>query len=269
MNRIEATFERLRREGRKGLVGYLTAGDPTPAKSLDDVREALKNGVDVLELGIPFSDPTADGPVIQQAGQRALAAGMTLSKVLKMTAVIRREFPQVPIILFGYANPFHARGYRRLAHEAAAAGADGFLVVDMPWEESDPLRKELNRHDLCWIPLIAPTTPTARSRQILKDAGGFVYYVMVRGVTGARMTLAADAADHLSALRRCTRLPIAAGFGIRDGEQARTCSAWADAVVVGSALVEAARANRLGCFVKALRRGLDSTISAPGKSATQ
>jgi tryptophan synthase alpha chain len=245
MDRIADTFARAKTERRKTLVGFLTAGDPDEAASLDHIRNALRNGVDLLELGVPFSDPTADGPTIQAAGQRALAAGMTLKKALDLTAVVRREFPDRPIVLFGYANPFLAYGYDALARDAAAAGADALLAVDIPFEESAEIRRSLDTHRLALIPLVAPTTSLDRARALLRDARGFVYYIMVRGVTGARASLAPDAAGQLAALRQCTRLPIAAGFGISNGAQARECARYADGVVVGSALVAAAQAGRL------------------------
>jgi len=255
-SRLAATFETLKHEGRKALVGYLTAGDPTPAVSLRNIRAALAAGIDILELGVPFSDPTADGPVIQAASQRALARGMTLGKTLAMVRTIRATHHQ-PIILFGYANPFYRYGFQRLAADAAAAGADGILVVDIPFEESSELRDHLRRRGLCLVPLIAPTTPLARARMILRHADGFVYYIMVRGVTGMRAAVPLDAARHLARLRRCTHLPIVAGFGITNGAQARDGACHADGIVVGSALVEAARLGRLPSLVRTLRRALD------------
>jgi tryptophan synthase alpha chain len=255
MNRIEAKFKELKKAGRKGLVGYLTAGDPGPAVSEQIIRAAVENGVDILELGVPFSDPTADGPTIQEAAQRALAAGMTPGGVLEMVQNLRRH-TDVPIVLFGYANPFFVRGYARLCREAAEAGADGLLVVDLPFEESAELRTAAAGERLCFIPLIAPTTPPERGAAILKDARGFVYYIMVTGVTGAREALAEDVAAHVEGLRRMTDLPIAVGFGISNGRQARAVAAHADAVVVGSALVKAAHTGGLVELVRELRAAL-------------
>lgn len=255
MNRIETLFNRLRDERRKALVGFLMAGDPDPAQSEKNVRTALEAGVDILELGVPFSDPTADGPVIQAAGQRALAAGMTLDMTLRMAGRIRRDF-EAPIILFGYANPFFVHGFERVCDAARKAGVDGLLVVDLPFEESAPLRTCATRAGLALIPLVAPTTPAERMKTILKGARGFVYYIMFRGVTGTRTTVAGDAADHLALLRARTRLPIAAGFGVSTPEQAATVAAHADGVVVGSALVKAAAEGRLRETVKAIRRVL-------------
>lgn len=255
MNRIETLFRRLRSEKRKALVGFLMAGDPDPATSEKNIRTALASGVDILELGVPFSDPTADGPVIQAAGKRALAAGMTLEMTLRMAARIRKD-SDAPIILFGYANPFFVHGFTRVCDSARKAGVDGLLVVDMPFEESATLRRCASRRGLALIPLVAPTTPAERMRTILKGARGFVYYIMFRGVTGTRASVAGDAADHLAVLRANTRLPVAAGFGVSTAEQAATVARHADAVVVGSALVKAAAEGRLKETLTALRRAL-------------
>ena len=255
MNRIERTFQSLRKAGRKALVGYLTAGDPDLKQSEKDIRCALEAGVDILELGVPFSDPTADGPTIQAAGRRALDAGTTVPKVLALVKRLRKDFDQ-PIVLFGYVNPLFIYGYERLCKDARAAGADGLLVVDLPYEESDALREPCRRHGLCLIPLIAPTTPKARAAKVLKEACGFVYYVMVRGVTGAREALPEDLKQRLADLRACTELPIGVGFGISSGPQAREAAELADAAVVGSALVQAAREGRLAVLVGELRAAL-------------
>jgi tryptophan synthase alpha chain len=256
MRRLERTFERLRAEKRKALVGFLMAGDPDMAASERRCRTALENGVDILELGMPFSDPTADGPVIQAAGQRALAAGATLPGVLKLARRLRRDF-DAPLVLFGYVNLIFNRGYERVCREAADAGIDAMLVVDLPFEESGELRAQLDRRRLDFIALIAPTTTEDRLRTILADARGFVYYIMVKGVTGARAALAPDVAEHLTRLRRHTRLPVAAGFGVSSGRQAREAARHADGVVVGSALIKAAEENRLAAFVRELRGALD------------
>ena len=245
----------LKKAGKKGLVGYLTAGDPDPAQSLKDIRAAIANGVDVLELGVPFSDPTADGPIIQEASRRALQAGMTVRKALQMVEEIRRE-SQIPIVLFGYANPFFRYGYEKVCRDAAKAGADGMLIVDMPFEESGELRPFMDKEDLYFIPLVAPTTPRRRATMILKDAKGFVYYIMVMGVTGIRDEVAGDVVANLKELRRSTDLPVAVGFGISGGAQARAAAEPAEAVVVGSALVKAARQGRLVELVRELRQAL-------------
>jgi tryptophan synthase alpha chain len=256
MNRITARFDELRRKDRKGLIGYLTAGDPDPETSERDIRAAIEGGVDVLELGVPFSDPTSDGPTIQAAAQRALAGGMTLQKVYAMVRRLRRD-TDAPVVLFGYANPFFRHGYEKSCREAAEAGVDGMLVVDLPFEEADELRGHMQTYGLCFIPLIAPTTSEERAAAILSHAEGFVYYIMVTGVTGARADTAPDIAEHVLPLRRHTNLPIAVGFGVSSGAQARQVAASADAVVVGSALISAAREGRLQVLVEELRSTLD------------
>ena len=256
MTRIEQTFERLHKQGKKALVGFLMAGDPDLETSEQSCRTALENGVDILELGVPFSDPTADGPVVQAAGQRALAAGTTLSKVLGMAKRLRKDYA-APIVLFGYVNPLFSHGYARVSEEAAGAGVDALLVVDLPFEESGELREHLDRQGLAFITLVAPTTPEDRLRMILKGARGFVYYIMVKGVTGTRTVLATDVAGHLARLKKVTSLPVVAGFGVSSGTQARDAAQYAEGVVVGSALIKAAEENRLAGFVKELRQALD------------
>ncbi|MDD5676756.1 MAG: tryptophan synthase subunit alpha [Kiritimatiellae bacterium] len=251
MNRITHTFQTLRMQGRKALIGYLTVGDPNLKTSERNIRLALASGLDILELGVPFSDPTADGPSIQAAGQRALASGVNLKQILAMAARLRRT-SKVPMILFSYANPLFRYGYDALCRDAARAGLDGFLVVDLPFEESAELRVPMKRHGLLFIQLIAPTTSPERARRLLAEADGFVYYILVKGVTGTRKRIVFDTKKNIDRLRTCTALPIAAGFGISDGEQARAAARHADAVVVGSALVEAARAGRLAKLVREL-----------------
>lgn len=255
MNRIEQTFQRMNQQGRKALVGFLMGGDPTLEGSEAACRTALDSGVDILELGVPFSDPTADGPVIQAAGRRALAAGMTLGKSLDLVRRLRKDY-EAPIVLFGYVNPIFAHGYERTAREAAEAGVDAMLVVDLPFEESGELRGHLDRHGIAFIPLIAPTTPEARMKVVLQGARGFVYYIMVKGVTGARAALATGVAEHLGLLRKNTALPLVAGFGVSSGAQARAAAEHADGVVVGSALVSAVAEGHLAPFVKELRAAI-------------
>lgn len=255
VNRIQETFRRRKAKNEATFIGFLTAGDPTLEESERDIRAALDNGVDIIELGVPFSDPTADGPVIQEAGQRALAGGMTLGRTIELARRIRKDYEN-PIVLFGYVNLFFRHGYEVTCRQAAEAGVDAFLVVDLPFEESGELRECLARHDLDMIPLVAPTTPDARMGMILKDAGGFVYYIMVRGVTGARDVVADDAGARLERVRRHTTLPVVAGFGVANGSQARTVARIADGVVVGSALVKAARGGVLVPLVRDIRAAL-------------
>jgi tryptophan synthase alpha chain len=255
MNRIIKRFEELKKTGRKGLVGYLTAGDPDIETSERNIRHAIEGGLDVLELGVPFSDPTADGPVIQEASQRALTAGMTVVKVLQIVSNIRR-YSDLPVILFGYANPFFRYGYDRICANAASVGVDGMLIVDLPFEESGELLPYIDKYGMCFIPLIAPTTSGKRAAMILKNARGFVYYIMVTGVTGTRQEIAGDIVKRVESLRMCTSLPIAVGFGVSNGKQAQLVGESADAVVVGSALVKAAREGHLADLVKELRIAL-------------
>ena len=257
MNRIETTFATLEAEGRKGLVGFLTVGDPDLEQSERDIRTALDAGVDVLELGVPFSDPTADGPTIQAASQRALKAGVTLRDVLDLVGRIREDY-DTPIVLFGYANLFFRYGYELICADAASVGVDGMLVVDLPYEESDEMKQFMDKEDLHFITLVAPTTPEPRLKKILTDAKGFVYYIMVTGVTGARSALVEGLQERVAALRNATTLPIAVGFGVSSGEQAKAASEQADAVVVGSALIAAAREGTLEALVRDIRSGLDS-----------
>jgi tryptophan synthase alpha chain len=257
MNRISRTLDALKKDGRKGLVGYLTAGDPDAATSERNIRAGIAAGIDILELGIPFSDPTADGPVIQEAAGRALAAGMSVKGGLEMVRRLRKDL-DTPIILFGYINPFFRYGYAKLAADAAETGVDGLLVVDLPFEERRELQSHTDRYGISLIPLIAPTTPPERAAMILKDATGFVYYIMVTGVTGAREQAATNVTGHVQALRACSNLPIAVGFGVSNGSQARVAAEYADAVVVGSALVKAATTGTLVTVVRDIRSGLDS-----------
>lgn len=255
MNRIIKTFETLKRSGRKGLVGYMTAGDPDVETSLKNILAAVEHGLDVLELGVPFSDPTADGPTIQEASQRALAAGMTVKGALELVREIRK-MSDVPIVLFGYANPYFLYGYDTLCADAADAGVDGMLVVDMPFEESGEMQAAMDAHGLLRIPLIAPTTSPTRSAGIVEHARGFIYYIMITGVTGARDSVAQDVSAHVAALRQCSETPIAVGFGISNGDQAKLAAESADAVVVGSALIRASQDGRLVELVKELRGAL-------------
>ena len=255
MNRISSRFEKLKKDGKKGLVAYLTAGDPDVETSELHIRQAIEGGIDILELGVPFSDPKADGPVIQEAALRALVSGITVGKVLTMVTNIRR-YSDIPIILFGYANPFFRYGYERICSDASKAGADGMLIVDMPLEESGELRSYIDKFGLCFIPLIAPTTSGDRAGRILKDAKGFVYYIMVTGVTGARNEIATDISSRVKEIRKYTELPIAVGFGVSNGLQARSVVEAADAVVVGSAFVKAARDGHLPELVKDIRSAL-------------
>ena len=253
MNKITRKFNDLKAAGSKALVGYLTAGDPDMTRSESNIRAGLKNGIDLLEIGVPFSDPTADGPTIQAAGQRALRSGATLRAILAMAKRLRKDFDN-PMVLFSYANPLFVYGYERVCRDAAESGIDGLLVVDMPFEEAGELRGIARERGLLWIPLIAPTTPVERARKILAEAEGFVYYILVKGVTGKRNRIPPETHAHLDSLRQCTDLPIAVGFGISNGRQAAEAASFADGVVVGSALVEAVRQRKLVPLVRELAK---------------
>jgi tryptophan synthase alpha chain len=233
--RIARRFAQLRAENQAALIPFIFAGDPDLEHTQALVRELAQRGADLIELGIPFSEPMADGPANQRAGARGMAGGGTLSAVLGMVSQLRQD-TQVPLILFGYANPFLHYGSERLCADAVAAGVDGLLVVDMPPEESSELAGPARAAGLDPIYLLAPTTPLERARRIARSASGFLYYVSVTGVTGARTEVAADLEQHIHALREVTELPLGVGFGISTPTQAAQVASYADAVIVGSAL---------------------------------
>jgi len=235
MNRIEAVFQRLRQKGEKALVGFVTAGDPSEARSLEIIGAMCDAGLDILELGIPFSDPTADGPVIQRSSGRAIQVGMNLHKALGMAEKIRRAHT-TPIVIFSYYNPILAYGAAKFYRDAAAAGADGVLVVDLPPEESDELTSKSGGVDLALIRLAAPTTPASRMESIAKGSSGFLYLVSMTGVTGSgglNVEEISEVARTLASHSNGT--PICIGFGISTPEQVREIGSLADGVVVGSA----------------------------------
>ncbi|GAB4175086.1 MAG: tryptophan synthase subunit alpha [Wenzhouxiangellaceae bacterium] len=237
-NRIDRRFARLGAEGRKGLIPYVTAGHPSPECTVPVLHALVDAGADLLELGVPFSDVMADGPVIQQACERALQAGMTLDRVLAMVAEFRTRDDRTPLILMGYMNPIERRGVARFAAEAAAAGVDGVLVVDCPVDESDLTLEALRGHGLHQIFLSAPTTTEARLDRLASVAGGFIYHVSLKGVTGSRALDADALKPALQAIRRRSDVPVAVGFGVSTPEQACAVAECSDAVVIGSALVK-------------------------------
>lgn len=255
--RIGRAFERFRAESRTGLVVYLTAGDPDLPRSAELVRAAVRGGADVIELGVPWSDPSADGPVLQAAAGRALAAGATMKGVLAMVRDLRTDL-DVPIVLFGYYNPIFTYGEDALARDAAAAGVDGLLVVDLPPEEATSLRAACDASSLDLVPLLAPTSTPARVAAAMTVASGFVYLVSMTGVTGAALTATAEIAKTVGALRAQVPLPVALGFGIATPEDANRVATLADAVVVGTAAVRAAQSGppALEAFVKSLGDGV-------------
>lgn len=236
-NRIDRRFAALKAQGRTALIPYITAGDPAPAHTVGFMHACVEAGADVLELGVPFSDPMADGPVIQKACERALVHGTRLRHVLEMVAEFRQRDSETPVVLMGYLNPIERMGYDVFTREAQASGVDGVLVVDMPPEEAGDNAALFASHGLQSIFLLAPTTSEARAREICRHGEGYLYYVSLKGVTGAA-TLDADAVgEQLGKLRRVTELPLCVGFGIRDGETAAAIGRVADGVIVGSALV--------------------------------
>lgn len=241
--RIAKRFAKLRAEGRAGLVTFTTAGDPdleTSAKILDGIVDA---GADMIEIGVPFSDPMADGPAVQASSLRALKGGMTLRKVLAMVAAFRTKDDETPIVLMGYYNPIYIYGVDAFLADAKKAGVDGLIVVDLPPEEEGELCLPALKAGINFIYLTAPTTNDKRLPRVLEHASGFVYFVSITGITGTRSAKAADVSGHVERIRKQTDLPVAVGFGIRTPEQAAKIAAVADAAVVGSALVDQITAN--------------------------
>lgn len=238
MSRIAARFAKLRKEGRAGLVSFVTSGDPDPATSQKILDGLPKAGADLIELGMPFSDPMADGPAIQASSLRALGHGATLLTTLDMVRRFRTGDNETPLVLMGYFNPIYAMGVEKFCAAAAGAGVDGLIVVDLPPEEVGELAGPARQHGIDFIFLTAPTTDDARLPVVLSSASGFVYYVSVTGITGTSSARADSVASAIARLRRHTDLPLAVGFGIKTPEQAAEIARLADAVVVGSAIVQ-------------------------------
>lgn len=265
MSRIDERFAQLKAAGRTGLIPFVTAGDPSPEHAVDLMHALVAAGADLIELGVPFSDPMADGPVIQHASERAIAKGVGLADVLGWVAEFRRRDEQTPIVLMGYLNPIEIRGYQRFAGEAAAAGVDGVLVVDCPLEESAVL-EPLRQAGLQQIRLAAPTTAPARLTRLCEEAEGFLYYVSFAGITGAAQLNTTDMAERVGDIRASARAPVAVGFGIRDAKSAAAIAGFADAVVIGSALVDtltgasdaAEITARVDAFLQPIREALDA-----------
>lgn len=236
MGRIADTFKRLQGEGKKALVTFITAGDPDLETTGRLIPLLANAGADIIELGVPFSDPMADGPTIQLASERALAAGTTLEGMLALVKKVRTG-TQVPIVLMGYYNPILQYGPERFVQDAAQAGVDGVLLVDLPPEEAEEFRKVADAAGITTIFLLTPTSDDARLKRVFSMGSGFLYYVSVTGVTGARQMVEVSVAERVAAIRKQTRLPVVVGFGVSTPEQAAQISACADGVVVGSALV--------------------------------
>lgn len=264
MGRLGDALGGLRRRNRKALVIYLTAGYPSLDLSRQAALAAVRAGADVLEIGVPFSDPVADGPVIQHAMQQALEAGSGFGPALKLIHELRAKV-SVPMVLFGYLNPLLARGMAMSLQEVAASGADGLLVVDVPLEESGFWRTSAHEHGLDWVSLVAPTTGAQRARRIAEAATGFIYLVSMTAVTGGALSSLEHLRPIMGELRGATSLPVCIGFGVRDKETARRAAAIADGVVVGTAVVEAITrgadagdvGGAVGILVEELRRGID------------
>ncbi len=262
MTRIEKKFAALRAEGKKAFVSYIMAGDPDLATSLELMKGLPEAGVDVIELGMPFTDPMADGPTIQLAGQRALDGGQTLQKTLDMVAEFRKGDDRTPIVMMGYYNPIYSRGVDRFLADAKTAGVDGLIVVDLPPEEDAELCLPAQKAGLNFIRLATPTTDARRLPKVLQNTSGFVYYVSITGITGAAAAEAADVAPEVARIKASTDLPVIVGFGITTPEAARSIASVADGCVVGSAIVKEVGARRpvadvLG-FVARLAKGAHS-----------
>lgn len=263
MNRIEARFAKLKQDGQKALVVYIGAGDPHLEATRQLALAFDRAGVDVLELGVPFSDPLADGLVNQLAAQRGLESGTTPPKLFETVAAIRRE-SQVPIVFYVYFNLMHGCGVEKFITDAARAGVDGLLVLDLPPEEADTYEALMRNAGMCAIWLLAPTTPEERIAKIVQRGTGFIYYISREGVTGMQAKVAGNLADRVALIRKHTALPIAIGFGISDPEQARQVAHAADGCVVGSAVVNqiaqlgksSELVPKLGAFVKSLNDGV-------------
>ncbi len=270
LNRIDTRFAQLKASGRKALIPFITAGDPSLEATVPAMHELVAAGADVLELGVPFSDPMADGPAIQRSSERALARGAGLAYVFDCVRQFRNNDTQTPVVLMGYLNPVEIRGAERFAVEAIAAGVDGVLLVDLPPEELGEFRAAFAAHGLALILLASPTTTDVRMRLLSDDAQGYLYYVALAGVTGAVQLDAGAARERLRTIRTHSRVPVVAGFGITDAVSAAAMAADADGVVVGSALVAALAgatgpddaATRAQAFLAPLRAALDGPTQA-------
>jgi tryptophan synthase alpha chain len=265
MSRIAQTFSQLSAQGRKGLIPFITAGDPTPEMTVDLMHALVKGGANVIELGVPFSDPMADGPVIQRAAERALSRGIGMVQVLGYVRRFRERNPATPVVLMGYANPIERYGVDRFVTDAKAAGVDGVLVVDYPPEECEAFARTLHAHQMDPIFLLAPTSTEQRMAQVGRVASGYVYYVSLKGVTGAGHLDVSGVAAMLPRIREHVHVPVGVGFGIRDAATAKAVAALSDAVVIGSALVQLlevqtpdAAPAAAGRFIAEIRVALDA-----------
>ncbi|MCL6555757.1 MAG: tryptophan synthase subunit alpha [Burkholderiales bacterium] len=265
MSRIARTFALLQQQERKALIPFITAGDPDPAATPALMHTLVRAGADIVELGVPFSDPMADGPIIQRSSERALAHGTSLTQVLELIADFRRTDPDTPVVLMGYANPIEAMGHARFVRRAQEAGVDGVLTVDYPPEEAAGFAALLTDAGIDPIFLLSPTSREERVQAVAQLARGFVYYVSLKGVTGATHLDLAEVRQKVTALRRVIDLPIGVGFGIRDGATARAVAEFADAVVIGSRIVQAmegvprdALEDRVAHLLREIRQAMDA-----------
>ena len=267
VTRIDECFARLRASGRKALIPFITAGDPDPALTVTLMHTLVEAGADIIELGVPFSDPMADGPTIQRASERALAKGVSLRQVLGMVANFRADNNHTPVVLMGYANPIESMGVAEFAATAFDAGVDGVLVVDYPPEESAEFARAMKANALDPIFLLAPTSTAARIEQVAALASGYVYYVSIKGVTGSAQLDVAAVAARIPEIHAATGVPVGVGFGIRDAATAGAIARIADAVVVGSRIIEEIEQStadnvcaRVHTLVAELRRGMDDAL---------
>ncbi len=266
-NRIDSRFEELAAAERTALIPFITAGDPEPGWTVAIMHALADAGADLLELGVPFSDPAADGPVIQAASERAISRGVSLRRVLEMVSRFRQQDITTPVVLMGYLNPIERYGHAEFARDAAAAGVDGILMVDCPPEEMVHLRGQLDEHGIYPICLVAPTTTPQRMERIARQANGYIYYVSFKGITGANRLEEASLEEPVRELRTYTDLPLAVGFGIKDPQSAAAVAELADGVVIGSALIEHlanARSESDAClrvadFLAPVRTAMDNT----------
>lgn len=265
MSRIQTTFAALKQQNKKALIPYITAGDPHPKHTVALLHTLVESGADMIELGVPFSDPMADGPVIQRASERALAHHVSLTKVLEMVKAFRQSDDKTPIVLMGYANPVEAMGMEKFVQRAKEAGVDGVLTVDYPPEECKEFVALLQSQDIDPIFLLSPTTEPARVDIIVNQASGFVYYVSLKGVTGAKNLDIVEVAGRVKDIRGKTDIPIGVGFGVRDAATAKAVAGIADAVVVGSRMVQAIEqstdenvATNVAALMTELRSAIDS-----------
>lgn len=268
MSRLAQCFSNLHSKGSKAVVPFITAGDPAPDQTVSILHALVSGGADIIELGVPFSDPMADGPVIQKSSERALAYGTSLNDVLNMVSEFRKENTTTPVILMGYLNPVEIMGYKLFADKAKAAGADAVLIVDQPPEEADDLQKELKRCELDQIFLLSPTTSDERLKYICSKASGFLYYVSLKGVTGSDRLDVTTIQDKIENIRSNTRLPVGVGFGIKDARTAKEVAAFSDAIIIGSALVNKIAdlstkqeniTNELQNFLSEIRHAVDES----------